>query len=98
MVARSHRTNNDFARELGKMTMDHSTRNRNFFALCAMLSNSNLPRGNSRAHAAAEGFVDAEIVPVLRAALKNHTQLSAEEILKLVRPALIDAVVPIMKC
>jgi len=77
--------------------MSQSSRNESFFALLHLLSDSNFPRANSRARCAAAGIVDAEIVPVLRAAFANRPQLDTEEIFKLIRPALINVIIQIVK-
>jgi hypothetical protein len=75
--------------------MTQVTHNQAFYALLAMLRSSST--GRSRVHAAAAGFVKAEIIPIIATAFANNPELSAQEVLDLCEPALIKAVTSLIE-
>jgi hypothetical protein len=77
--------------------MTEGSRNRAFFALCALLQSSRVDKPFLRAHAAAAAVVETEILPILATAFEVHRELDVDEILELCKPAIAEVLRTVMK-
>lgn len=78
--------------------MDPRTRNRNFFALCAMLENSGRrSKRHTPAQLTAISIVRHQLLPILRAAFETYPEKDTEEVLRICEYALADKLVPIIE-
>jgi hypothetical protein len=75
-----------------------NTRNKNFFALCALLEASGRrAAGRTPAQIAAISIVRHQLLPILRAGFETYPELDVEQVLERCEYALADQLAPILE-
>jgi hypothetical protein len=72
-------------------------RNKNFFALLAMLESSQRSKRHTPAWLTANSIVRHQLLPVLRVAFKMNPEKDIEQILEISAPALADVIEQIVE-